>query len=357
MSLADIVGVGTLEPGSAPTARPAPDGLDGGALCAYRLTEKPGASEFPPRRLRRLGPAQAMALSVVKRALGGAVVGVNEDDRVGVCVGTAWAELGDELAFLERMIRMGEKAASPIKFANSVHNALASQIAMELGWQAENYTFTHSDTSFEAALGQAIRLFQLGRTTRGLVCGVDALTEFLEVRGRLLGLYRDRSEPLRPLADGPEHSGTLPGEGGAAFLLAAPSSGAERLAGIEAVAADGQGCAAACEHVAFLGQVAGDLDGVDLVLTGANGDCRLDPRYREVLDRLGAQTPAGVYRHRTGDYETSSALGLALAVQAVGGELPGGIRLVRGGSEKALSRVLLFHLGLGGSRSAVLVTR
>jgi len=300
---------------------------------AHRLEGKPGADLFPKARLRRLGRAQAMALSAVKLCLqtghsqGLAAAG----DEVAVCLGTAWAELGVELAFLENMIRRGEKGARPAKFASSVHNALASQVAMGFNFTGENHSFTHDALSFEDALWQGSNLVSQGRARRAVVCGVDALTDFLLLRGRELG----------------EHEHAIPGEGAAAFVLAPEGDATEALARLELVRARGPATPDVIdveEQVAFLRQVTDEagLSPEELsLLTGAIGNGPLAATYQEVAQKFGP-ADAGTYRHHTGDYPTAAALGLARAIKLL--------------SEKK-APVLMYHLNRDGSFSAVIVSQ
>lgn len=358
-AVADIIGVGTVLPAPEPTLVPARPEVGEGSWPAYRLADKAGSPDFPARRLRRLGRAQAMALSAVKRALGATQPPLEPDLRTCVCVGTGWAEIGDEVLFLTKMIEQGELGASPTKFANSVHNALASQLALEFGWSAENHTFTHSALSFEAALTAAWLLFRTGRAQRVVACGIDSLAEFLEIRGHLLGRMDDGSGPLEPLT-GPPRQGTIPGEGGGALILAPPDAASARLARVEAVRA--RGMVPSTRDLSLLDwlrvQAADmelDLSGVDLVLLGANQDVRLEGQYRGVVEGLSARA-FGVYRHRTGDFDTASAVAAVLGVRAIqAGAVPEEVRVVAGDADAEVRRVLLVHQSLEGYRSLVML--
>ena len=348
MSGVVITRLGEVRPSPEPVASPPPAPLpEGEPWLAHRLEGSPGADLFPRARLRRLGRAQAMALSAVRLSLQsaeGRELAAAGDD-VAVCLGTAWAELGVELAFLENMIRRGEKGARPTKFANSVHNALASQVALEFNFTGENHSFTHHNLSFEDALWQGRNLVARGRARRVVVCGVDALTDFLLLRGRLLG----------------EH--VHPGEGAAALVLSKAEETRQHLARLDLVRARGSvkpGEIDTAEQAVFLEEAAAEAGihpGGYHLLTGANGDPSLDAAYRQVAGLLDPAGGVGVYRHLTGDFATASALGLALAVRSVsGGALPREIRLVLAAETHAPRPVLLYHLNSDGSHSAIIVS-
>ncbi len=364
---ADVLAVGELRPGPIPVCRPAPAAVAAGEWPAHRLEAATEESLVPPDRIRRLGRGQAMATRAVQLALRGDCVPPARGNTTAVVVGTAWAEEGDEIAFLQNVIKVGEKGAKPAFFVNSVKNALASQIALQFGFQGENQTIAHDALSFEAALWQGARLLTAGRADRAVVCGVDALVEFQEIHGHVLGQLRDSPAPLSPLGEGLR--GTVPGEGAAAFILSAPDVARSRLARIAGVRSGGSAqrhpALQVDEERRFVEQALADfgvpLDGLDLLLLGANGDASIDPTYSRVAAALGeraSRASVGVYRHLTGDFATASALGLALAVEAVASQsIPAAIRLVSGTPSARPSSVALYHVTARGHHAVMAVSR
>jgi 3-oxoacyl-(acyl-carrier-protein) synthase len=313
-----------------------------------------------------------MAILAVQRALDqhASRVGGAEPPARGsgtaVSVGTAWAEEGDEIIFLEHLIKLGEKAAKPAYFVNSVKNALASQVALTFGFQGENQTFAHDALSFESALWQGARLLCAGRARHAVVCGVEALVEFHEIHGHLLGWYGTDPAPLAPLSSDKARQGTLPGEGAGAFILTAPGATATPLARLVGVRARGPLQRAPVltgkNELAFALQALRDtgtsLESVGLVLMGANGDAALDQIYAEVAHGLRAEGLAvGIYRHLTGDFATASALGFELAVRAVAGRsVPSEVRIALGTPPGSIERVLLYHVTSAGTHSVMIVS-
>ena len=80
-----------------------------------------------------------------------------------MCLGTGFGEWAETLLFLENLVRLEEREPKPTRFANSVHNSLASQVAINFGLKGENHTLTQGPISFELALWQAAVLLQTGR--------------------------------------------------------------------------------------------------------------------------------------------------------------------------------------------------
>ena len=366
---ADILAAGAVWPAPIPVARPAPAGVPPAAWPAYRLDATTEASLLPPERIKRMGRGQMMAIGAVKRAVDVCADPPARGRATAVSVGTAWAEEGDEITFLENLIERGEKGAKPAFFVNSVKNALASQLALTFGFQGENQTFAHDALSFESALWQGARLLGAGRARHAIVCGVDALAPFHEIHGHLAGWYGTEPARLAPLAGsaGPADRKTLPGEGAAAFVLAPPGTAERRLARLGGLRARGPlyrtPALSVGDELAFLEQALVDaqtrIDEIDLVLVGANGDAALDALYAGVLGELRARSSgiaAGVYRHVTGDFATASALGFDLAVRAANrGSLPAEAHVALG-PVRAIERVLLYHLTSTGYHSAIIVS-
>jgi 3-oxoacyl-(acyl-carrier-protein) synthase len=366
---ADIVAAGAVSPDALPVVRPAPAAVARQAWAAYRLGEGTEKCLCPPERIKRMGRGQEMAILAVQRALAACAQPPEKGSGTAVSVGTAWAEEGDEIVFLENLIKLGEKGAKPAYFVNSVKNALASQLALSFGFQGENQTFAHDALSFESALWQGAHLLSAGRARHAVVCGVEALVAFQEIHGHLLGWYGTDPAQLSPL--GAEQravgQGTLPGEGAAAFVLTAPGATTKPMARLGLVRARGPLHRApaldAGRELAFVEQALADagtrLDEVGLLLLGANGDLALDAVYAGVARGLRAKSPGlavGVYRHATGDFATASALGFELAVRAVAGQgIPGDLRVVAGAPASS-DRVLLFHVTSTGYHSAMLVS-
>jgi 3-oxoacyl-(acyl-carrier-protein) synthase len=366
--LADIVAAGAVRPAPGPVLRPAPATLAQEPWPAYRLDAATLQSLSPPERIRRMGRGQEMAIGAVQRALAGCATPPARGSSTAVAVGTAWAEEGDEITFLENLIKLGEKGAKPAFFVNSVKNALASQLALTFGFQGENQTFAHDALSFESALWQGAHLLRAGRAQHAVVCGVEALVEFQEIHGHLLGWYDADPAPLAPLSAARRAgSKTLPGEGAAAFVLTAPAATPKPLARLLGVRARGPlhrtPVLEAGDELAFVERALRDagteIDDVGLVLLGANSDDALDATYAAVAQGLRARSPrpaVGVYRHLTGDFATASALGLELAVRAVAaGSVPDEVRVVDG-SPASVERVLLYHVSSSAYHSAMIVS-
>jgi 3-oxoacyl-(acyl-carrier-protein) synthase len=140
-----IVGLGTVSPagqgledvsaafragGVAPSAYELTAGRCAGLFSAYVCRTFAADEGVAPARRRRLNRLQQMAISAARQSLAGRRAPA---ERVCVAMGTGLGCLGDASAFAENLVVQDEASPLPLRFTNSVHNALASQIALELG--------------------------------------------------------------------------------------------------------------------------------------------------------------------------------------------------------------------------------
>lgn len=374
MQAADVLGAGAVFPERAPIQLQLPEDMGKREHFAYRCASSPAKDLLPSRRVRRLGRAQELALAAAHHAVRSCPVPPGIEDGGAVCLGTGWGELGNTADFLEDMIDPEKLAPKPTHFINSVHNSLASEIAIDFQALEANHTFTHGAISFETALAESIRMLWRRRARCVLLAGVDKLTPYLLPAGFGLGSWRLGRGPLAPMETSPDGPhGTLPGEGAAAFVLVRGEEDLkdERFARIAAVHVrplrsediiriDAEKEKSFIETT--LDRCGLSLAAIDLALSGANGDPALDATYRRVFDAISASAGRplchGVYKHGCGEFATASALGLILAIHAVQeGDLPDAIRVLdTRPMPRRITNVLLYHLSPSGYHSACVVT-
>lgn len=355
MSAVDIVGLGLSPPEPELASLTLPAGLPGESQAAFLCPAGVGRSVIPVRRIRRLGRLQRMGVAAAHLAAQGRVAPAAS--RSAVCVGTGMGATWEVVDFLENMVREQEKHPRPARFINSVHNSLASQIAIFQGLRGENHTFTHNAQSFELALGHAAYLLAADRADEVLCCGADALVSYVAAAGQRFGWWRPSERTIRPL----EEEGTLPGEGAAAFRLRAPAD-EPRLARVQLLLEGPlQGRFGDCPRRALEAlQAAGiELGAGDLLLLGANGDAALDARYRRVARALESSCEGAlawaVYKHACGEFCSAAGLGLGWAVESLrAGEPSERLRCLRP-LQAPLRRVLLYHVSRSRYASLMLV--
>ncbi|HVM60831.1 MAG TPA: beta-ketoacyl-[acyl-carrier-protein] synthase family protein [Verrucomicrobiae bacterium] len=126
-------------------------------------------AEVNPARRRRLSRLQQMTLAAAKRCLPSGV----DPTRTCVAMGTALGALNEATAFVENLLTKNEAEPLPQRFTNSVHNALAAQVAIEFGLKKLNSTATCYEASFMAALWHATQELRAGTASAALVGAAD----------------------------------------------------------------------------------------------------------------------------------------------------------------------------------------
>ena len=299
---------------------------------AYTCRTFAADEAIPPSRRRRLNRLQQMAIAAARRSL---TTKRAPAERACVAMGTGLGCLDDASAFGENLVAQNEGSPLPLRFTNSVHNALASQIALELSLKGLNSTVAHRETSFEAALWHATQEIELGHADLALVGAADELNRHSVAAGVRWGWWNAETPAIRPFhgsSRGRQRS--LPGEGAAVFALTEAEPGVEALATVSAIrfgqwARTPDGHLNAAAEADWIRQTLardGDpLAEVDLLLTGANGWPWLDQKYQEVAEALsrlaGRLIPCGAYKQCCGEHASASAFGLLTAIGLVRGTI------------------------------------
>ncbi len=330
----------------------------------------------PPMRARRLDRGSLFAVAAARQALevAGLASSPELEHELAVVVGTSSAGSGPVTVFLDALFRHGPEAAPPVEFPNTVMNAPASHVSIELGLKGPNLTLSHS----EAVIAQALLLGRLmmedGRATRLLVGAVDEWNAYYQAGYGQLGAIRDQ-----PTGGG----GTLLGEGSAMLVLESPELAAERGAeiltrvlGVAVGTAPGDAYrwvanATVLERV--IRQALADAGlgpgAVGSVWLGANGVLAMEEAEAEALSKVfaGFSPAATGLKGAIGERAVSGATTLALAALArKRGELPpfaGGalarwpqeIRLSSQPAPSSAGATLVVLYGFGGNFGAVLL--
>lgn len=335
----------------------------------YSCAEEFGAREdIAAGRRRRLERIQLMTLVAAKRSCHGLSLDTVDGDRICVAMGTGLGSAAATAAFVEPIIADDNAAPSPQKFTNAVHNALASQVAMEICARGLNSTVTHREISFESALWHGVQEIEEGTADYAVVGGADELTPYLLSAGVRWGWWDENTRPLRPLsANLTLRQQAMAGEGAVVFSLTRQGGDRPALAEIACIAfgrfavEERSGIAAEQEAEWIERELADqgiDLKQIDLVLSGANGRPSLDAMYTAVVAALGRRAGReirhGGYKHLCGEYHTASAFGMAMAVGLVSQRVAPEVLLSPGGDCRV---VLLYTLSGEGTHAITCIAR
>jgi 3-oxoacyl-(acyl-carrier-protein) synthase len=294
-----------------------------------------------PKSLRRMSRIIKMGVAAAMECLQKA--GVQTPD--AIVTGTAYGCLEDTEIFLTRMVENKEELLSPTAFIQSTHNTVGAQIALLLKCHQYNNTFVHRGFSFESALLDAMMLLEENKTHQVLVGGLDEITSTSYAILSRLGIYKQ--EPVSSLNMlKAKRKGTIAGEGTAFFLLANDPSGNDlaRLDAMDTFYKPADDAETKKNISSFLVAQGVDINGVDLVITGRNGDERTDRVYNQSTPAIFGDRALIRYKQLCGEYPTSTAFALWLAAGILkNGFVPDWISEDQPLPVKTIKRILIYN--------------
>lgn len=270
---------------------------------------EPDYSAFiDPKAARRMSHIVKMGVAAARQCL----INAGVEMPGAIITGTALGCIEDSATFLTRMIELEEEMLPPTAFIQSTHNTVAAQIALMLKCHSYNNTFVHKGISFESALQDTMMLLNEGDADSVLVGGTEEMTDVSFTILTRLGLYK--RWPLSNLELYNTHSkGSIGGEGAAFFLVTgkpSPDNLAE-LSGLKMFYGINDNTGLEHQITTFLTEHGVNINEIDLVVTGRNGDTKNDEVYAKL--NLFKNKALANYKHLCGDYSTSSSFALWLA--------------------------------------------
>ena len=267
-----------------------------------------------------------------------------ENNPGAIVTGTAYGCLEDTAIFLKEVIQRNEEMPPPTAFIQSTHNTVGAQIALMLKCNNYNNTFVHNGFSFESALLDALQLLKENEARNVLVGSTDELTDNSYTILTRLGLYkRDLVSNLDLYTS---HSkGTLAGEGAAFFLLANEHT-ADTYAQLDGLATfykpkditDTEQ-----QIVSFLTAHAVNIQDIDLVITGKNGDQKEDEIYQSLQQSIFHNKEIIHYKNLCGEYPTAVSFALWMAATILKtGTIPV-VTGYQGSTKNKLKKVLIYN--------------
>ncbi|MCK5916129.1 MAG: beta-ketoacyl synthase chain length factor [Deltaproteobacteria bacterium] len=182
----------------------------------YRATSD-GLAEFIPKRaLRRIDHFSRMTLLSACLALKDADLFDADRSRMGVAIASGYGALKTTFNFLDSYLDFGYSCSSPTHFSNSVHNAAAAHVSIQLKTTAPSLTVTQFEMSVPSALLSAQQWLAEGRVDQVLFGAVDESCDVLRYcRQQFFGAAEQG--PLQPFAF--DQQSAVAGEGAVFFVL------------------------------------------------------------------------------------------------------------------------------------------
>jgi 3-oxoacyl-(acyl-carrier-protein) synthase len=298
--------------------------------------------EIPPMKARRLDRGSQFALIACGQAVTEAGYAIGEDpEAIGIAMGTGSAGAGALTEFLRVLILESPEAAPPFHFPNTVANAPASQVSIELKIYGPNVTITQKDPSALNALLFSTLALGSGRARAMLAGAVDEWNPFYAMGFDRVGALRGEKR----------ESGIVQGEGAFVILLeeeeAARQRGATPLARLSGIASAG----VASEPYRF----APDPGAMEKAMRGALADAGVGPADVDLwlssrdgvrdMDRAEAEAASAVFGGRPPrELSVKDAIGEMAA--AGGAQLVAASRAIAADESR---RALVNSFGAGGN--------
>ncbi|MEP7277485.1 MAG: beta-ketoacyl synthase chain length factor [Bacteroidota bacterium] len=306
---------------------------------------------IPSGILRRMGRA-------IRMGVGAALQVLKNNDAVvdGIIIGTANGGMEDCIKFLNQIIDYDEGMLTPTNFVQSTTNAIAAQIGLLSGNKAYNTTHVHRGLAFENALIDANMLLQEDRNAHYLVGGVDEISAYNYNIECLGGWYKKEPLAARDLYQSGT-SGSLAGEGAALFFVNRNKTNARAaVTGIHILHTTGEGVVASQLQL-FLDKYVPVGEQIDLLLSGDNGDIRLQKYYDACEHVLRHRTSVARFKHMMGEYPSVSAGALWLACYILKEQfLP--VHMMKSTTlPSSYNRILIYNSYKGSQHSFMLVEK
>ena len=296
---------------------------------AYVCDDSDVEADLDPIKHRRLSRMLKMLLACGRRAMrnAGPLFEARNPERTAVAIGTGFGCLEDAGAFVMNLIENQERTPMPARFIQSVHNAPAGQLAIDLHANGLNGTVTHRDISFELALWQAAHALAADQADVSLAGAVDQHDPFVLSAGRAWNWWTEKTPAIQPFSNRlPSRNRPLPGEGAMITALTRAEDADATLARLTALSLGRQ--SHPIDPTAEARWILDALENIgrpDMILCGANGFPLHDRAFLAVIHALekplGGPVPIAAYKHLCGDYYSASAFGFAVAVGLCSGAI------------------------------------
>jgi 3-oxoacyl-(acyl-carrier-protein) synthase len=291
----------------------------------------------------------ATALECLKQA------GIKNPD--AIITGTAFGCLADTGIFLTSIIEREGEMLPPTPFIQSTHNTVGGQIALVLQCHGYNNNFVHRGFSFENALLDAMLLLQENEAGNVLVGSVDEITDISHTIMTRFGYYKHL--PVSNLAlFSSDSKGTIAGEGAAFFLLTSRPSG-DALASLDGLTTfyKPKDAKEIEHHIrSFLNSQSINIEDIDLVITGNNGDHKGDTIYKQVRQSVFSNRAFIHFKDCCGEYPTAASFALWLACNIIrAGNVPAAIPF-EDLKKDSVKKILIYNHYQGIHHSLLLIS-
>ena len=306
----------------------------------YIVVEKPNYKEFiNPKLLRRMSKIIRMGVATANMAMQEAHI----DNPDAIITGTGLGCIVDTEKFLNSLLENKETLLTPTSFILSTHNTVGAQIAVMLGCNNYNYTYVHSAVSFESSLIDAIMQFEENTVQNILVGGIDELTEENYNTKINSGIWKNEAVNIKSLYQS-KIKGCIPGESSSFAVLSnyKTESTYAQLVDVHTVFEASQE-ELDKELFDFLARNQMNVDDIDAILLGINGDAEYDQTYIDFSARHFPNKQLISYKNICGEHDSASAFAFWIASKILKHRNVPSIIEYRKTDEKEINNILIYH--------------
>lgn len=306
-----------------------------------------------PKQIRRMSRIIRMGVAAAMECLQEA--GVKLPD--AIVTGTAYGCLEDTNSFLSKMVEFNEELLTPTAFIQSTHNTIGAQIGLMLQCNNYNNAFVHRGFSFESALLDGMMLLKEKEATNVLVGAVDEITNTSHTILNRLGLYKQGAVSNLDIYK-TKSKGTIAGEGSAFFLLSNVPSATDyaKLDGLHTFYKPAGITEIETEITSFLERQSVDIDDINLIITGKNGDAGADEIYEQLSGSTFKDKESLNFKWLCGEYPTASSFAMWLAATIIKKEEVPAVLNYNSSAGKKIKTVLVYNHYMGIHHSLTLLS-
>ena len=281
------------------------------------------------------------------------LAGIEKPD--AIISATSLGSVSETEKLLNQMLDTNEGLLSPTPFIQSTHNIIGAQIAEKIQCNGYNVLYAHHTTSFENALLDAVLQLKENQLQSVLVGGFDELTEENYRLKQHVSIYKNESCSNFDLLQ-TKTQGSIAGEGTAYFLVTnqQPASTSTQLRWLNSL--NKATVQDSCKWLSDQLQLSGlNVEDIDLVISGKNGDSSGDDFYTEVMKNTFPSLPTAYYKHLCGEYDTASAFALWTANSLLtSGICPSYV--LENASPSKLENIIIYHQHQGRDQSVMVLS-
>ena len=237
-----------------------------------------------PRKIPRMGRTSLLAIAAAKMAVEDSRLALQQlnRERIGVCFGSTMGESQIIQLLDEAWVKQGEAGLKPGLIPQCPCNAVASNLAMEIGLKGPNYVITNACAAGNFSIGYAFDLLRADEADMMLAGGADAFSRIAFTGfNRMLAVAPQKCQPFDK-----NRKGIMVGEGAGMLILEPLENALSRKAEIYAEIL-GYGVSCDAHHM-----TAPESNGISVCLTNALRESRILPQDIDYINAHGTGTPA-----------------------------------------------------------------